>query len=358
MDMGSESVDDNHVKPEPVSHGVEADDGDSVEIRMNGSCANGIGNVAETRANHVDTAQAADLTLPAGKSRGGGPSPAAKGLGLRKWRRIRRNMVNDGGGNSVDDSSRKRGMSMSRNSPVDIDHNNSEGSVGSVNMLRNAGVAHGFGIGGASPDSRFAVGPAFAARADSENSEDRSSKSSTAASAPKGRYDLPGVASQARERNRVKNAGSKSWGNSAQCAQPGRGWSESSKKHRGDRVKIEKENSHSSVESDSRSANFVFMQAAPLSSKGKQSRRSMSEEGENSDDAQASEQQFSEEVQTGYRQENAGEVEDFSLDNLVADLSWEGKGDKKKKHGSFADMDPLAESMLNFQTVQEALQKG
>lgn len=348
-------MDDNHVKPEPVSHGVEADDGDSVEIRMNGSCANGIGNVAETRANHVDTAQAVDLTLSAGKS------PAAKGQGLRKWRRIPRNMVNDGGGNSVDDSSRKRGMSGLEipvkpwNSPVEIDHNNSEGSVGSVNMLRNAG--DGFGIGGASPDSRFAVGPAFAARADSENSEDRSSKSSTAASAPKGRYDLPGVVSQARERNRVKSAGVKSWGNSAQCAQPGRGRSESSKKHRGDKVKIEKENSHSSMESDSRSSNFVFMQTAPLSSNGKQRRRSMSQEGENSDEAQASEQQFSEEVQTGYRQENAGEVEDFSLDNLVADLSWEGKGDKKKKHGSFADMDPLAESMLNFQTVQEALQK-
>lgn len=353
-------MDDNHVKPEPVFHGVEADgdDGDSVEIRMNGSCANGIGNVAETRANHVDTAQSVDLTLSAGKS------PSAKGQGLRKWRRIPRNMVNDGGGNSVDDSSRKRGMSgleipvKPRNSPVEIDHNYSEGSVGSVNMLRNAGVADGFGIGGASPDSRFAVGPAFAARADSENSEDRSSKSSTAASAPKGRYDVPGVVSQARERNRVKNASAKSWVNSAQCAQPGRGRSESSKKHRGDKVKIEKENSHSSMESDSRSSNFVFMQAAPLSSNGKQSRRSMSQEGENSDEAQASEQQFSEEVQTGYRQENAGEVEDFSLDNLVADLSWEGKGDKKKKHGSFADMDPLAESMLNFQTVQEALQKG
>ncbi|KAK9941081.1 hypothetical protein M0R45_017709 [Rubus argutus] len=363
MDLGSESVDDNHVKPEPVSHGVEADDGDSVEIRMNGSCANGIGNVAETRAINAGTAQAVDLTLSAGKSPGGGPNPAAKGQGLRKWRRIPRNTVSDGGGNSVDDSSRKRGMSgleipvKPRNSPVEIDHNNSEGSVGSVNMLRNAGVADGFGIGGASPDARFAVGPAFAARADSENSEDRSSKSSTAASAPKGRYDLPGLVSQARERNRVKNGSAKSWGNSAQCAQPGRGRSESSKKHRGDKVKIEKENSHSSMESDSRSSNFVFMQAAPLSSKGKQSRRSMSQEGENSDEAQASEQQFSEEVQTGYRQENAGEVEDFSLDNLVADLSWEGKGDKKKKHGSFADMDPLAESMLNFQTVQEALQK-
>ncbi|XP_062015078.1 WPP domain-interacting protein 1-like [Rosa rugosa] len=353
MDLGSESVDDNHVNPEPVSHGVD-DDGDSVEVRNNGSCANGIGNGPGTRA------PAVDLTLSAGKSPGGGggSNPALKGQGLRRWKRIPRLLGNDGGGNSVDDSSRKRGMSgpeipvKARNAPVEVDHNNSEGSVGSVNMVRNSGGADGFGFGGASLDSRFGVAPVFAARADSDNSEDRSSKSSTAASAPKGRSDVPVPVSQ--PRNRVKNASTKSWSNSAQSAQPGRGRSESSKKHRG--VKIEKENSHSSMESDSRSSNFVFMQAAPLSSNGKQSRRSMSQEGENSDEAHASEQQFSEEVQTGYRRENAVEVEDFSQD-LDADLSWEGKLRKSKKHGSFADMDPLAESMFNFQTVQEALQK-
>ncbi|KAM5582836.1 WPP domain-interacting protein 1-like [Rosa sericea] len=352
MDLGSESVDDNHVNPEPVSRGFVDDD---VEVRNNGSCANGIENGPGTRA------PALDLTLSAGGGGGGGGSnPASKGQGLRRWRRIPRLLGNDGGGNSVDDSSRKRGMSgpeipvKARNAPVEVDHSNSEGSVGSVNMVRNAGGADGFGFGGASPDSRFGVGPVFAARADSDNSEDRSSKSSTAASAPKGRCDVPVPVSQ--PRNRVKNASAKSWSNSAQSAQPGRGRSESSKKHRGDRVKIEKENSHSSMESDSRSSNFVFMQAAPLSSNGKQSRRSMSQEGENSDEAHASEQQFSEEVQTGYRRENAVEVEDFSQD-LDADLSWEGKLRKSKKHGSFADMDALAESMFNFQTVQEALQK-
>lgn len=353
---------DDNVKPEPVSHGVvDDDDGDSVEIRNNGSCANGIGNGVGTGDNHVDTAPAVDLNLSAGKSPVGGSNSAPKGQGLRRWRRIPRIVGHDGGGNAVDDSSRKRGMpgleipGKGRNASVEADHNNSEGSVGSVNMMRNAGVGDGFGFGGASPDSRYAGGSGFAARADSENSEDRSSKSSTAASVPRGRYDVPLAVSQTR--NRAKNASTKSRSNSAQSAQPGRGQSESSKKHRGDRVKIEKENSHSSMESESRSSNFVFMQAAPLSGNGKQSRRSMSQEGENSDEAHASEQQFSEEVQTGYRRENAVEAEEF-LQDLDTDLSWVGKLDKKKKHGSFADMDALAESMFNFQTVQEALQKG
>ncbi|XP_004294872.1 PREDICTED: WPP domain-interacting protein 2-like [Fragaria vesca subsp. vesca] len=350
MDLGSESVDDN-VKPEPVSHGVvDDDDGDSVEIRNNGSCANGIGNGVGTGDNHVDTAPAVGLTLSAGKSPVGESNSAPKGQGLRRWRRIPRIVGHDGGGNAVDDSSRKRGMpgleipDKGRNASVEADHNNSEGSVGSVNMMRNAGVGDGFGFGGASPDSRYAGGSGFAARADSENSEDRSSKSSTAASVPRGRYDVPPLTAS-QPRNRAKNASTKSRTNSAQSAQPGRGQSESSKKLRGDRVKIEKENSHSSMESDSRSSNFVFMQAAPLSSNGKQSRRSMSQDRENSD-----------EVQTGYRRENAVEAEEF-LQDLDTDLSWVGKLDKKKKHGSFADMDALAESMFNFQTVQEALQK-
>ncbi|XP_050368148.1 WPP domain-interacting protein 2-like [Argentina anserina] len=360
MDLGSESVDDNNVvKPEPV---VSHDDGDSVEVRNNGACDNGFGNGPGTSENHVGTAPSVvDLALSAGKSPVVGSNSAPKGQGLRRWKRIPRHVGNDGGGSLVDDSSRKRGMSgneipvKGRNTPVEVDHNNnSEGSVGSVNMMRNVGVGVGFGYGGGSSDSRYVGSPVFTACADSENSEDRSSKSSTAASVPKGKYDVPLAETQ--PRSRAKNASTKGRNSSAQNAQQGRGRSESSKKHRGDRVKIKKENSHSSMESDSRSSNFVFVQAAAMSSNGKQSRRSMSQEGENSDEAHASDQQFSEEVQTGFRRENAAEVEDFSQD-LDADLSWLGKLDKKKKHGSFADMDALAESMFNFETVQDALQK-
>lgn len=365
MDLESESVEDNEVNPQTVFHADDKDNDDgSNEIRNNGSCANVTENVANTRVNHVDTAQPVNLTLPAANSPGGGSPPTVKGHGLKKWKRIKRNFPRDDSDNAVDDSSKvlKRGLSgngnpvKSKNSPREINHN-SEGSVGSVNMLRNVGVVDGFAIHGSSSDSRFAVGSAFAAGADSENSEDRSSKSSTAASVPKANYELPAVLGHAREKNRMKSTGGKSLNSSAQRAQQGRVQIESSKKHRGDRVKVEKENSYSSVESDSRSSNYVFMQSPILTSNGKHSGRSMSHDGENSDEVHASEQHYSEEVQTGYNKENVGEAEFFSQDDFLADLPWKLKGEKNKNRRSLKDQDPLFESILNLQSVQEALAK-
>lgn len=365
MDLESESVEDNEVNPQTVFHADDKDNDDgSNEIRNNGSCANVTENVANTRVNHVDTAQPVNLTLPAANSPGGGSPPTVKGHGLKKWKRIKRNFPRDDSDNAVDDSSKvlKRGLSgngnpvKSKNSPREINHN-SEGSVGSVNMLRNVGVVDGFAIHGSSSDSRFAVGSAFAAGADSENSEDRSSKSSTAASVPKANYELPAVLGHAREKNRMKSTGGKSLNSSAQRAQQGRVQIESSKKHRGDRVKVEKENSYSSVESDSRSSNYVFMQSPILTSNGKHSGRSMSHDGENSDEVHASEQHYSEEVQTGYNKEKVGEAEFFSQDDFLADLPWKLKGEKNKNRRSLKDQDPLFESILNLQSVQEALAK-
>lgn len=365
MDLESESVEDNEVNPQTVFHAGDKDNDDgSNEIRNNGSCANVTENVANTRVNHVDTAQPVNLTLPAANSPGGGSPPTVKGHGLKKWKRIKRNFPRDDSDNAVDDSSKvlKRGLSgngnpvKSKNSPREINHN-SEGSVGSVNMLRNVGVVDGFAIHGSSSDSRFAVGSAFAAGADSENSEDRSSKSSTAASVPKAKYELPAVLGHAREKNRMKSTGGKSLNSSAQRAQQGRVQIESSKKHRGDRVKVEKENSYSSVESDSRSSNYVFMQSPILTNNGKHSGRSMSHDGENSDEVHASEQHYSEEVQTGYNKEKVGEAEFFSQDDFLADLPWKLKGEKNKNRRSLKDQDPLFESILNLQSVQEALAK-
>ncbi|CAB4312278.1 unnamed protein product [Prunus armeniaca] len=365
MDLESESVEDNEVNPQTVFHADDKDNDDgSNEIRNNGSCANVTENVANTRVNHVDTAQPVNLTLPAANSPGGGSPPTVKGHGLKKWKRIKRNFPRDDSDNAVDDSSKvlKRGLSgngnpvKSKNSPREINHN-SEGSVGSVNMLRNVGVVDGFAIHGSSSDSRFAVGSAFAAGADSENSEDRSSKSSTAASVPKAKYELPAVLGHAREKNRMKSTGGKSLNSSAQRAEQGRVQIESSKKHRGDRVKVEKENSYSSVESDSRSSNYVFMQSPILTSNGKYSGRSMSHDGENSDEVHANEQHYSEEVQTGYNKENVGEAEFFSQDDFLADLPWKLKGEKNKNRRSLKDQDPLFESILNLQSVQEALAK-
>ncbi|KAK8655118.1 hypothetical protein V6N13_107710 [Hibiscus sabdariffa] len=102
-------------------------------------------------------------------------------------------------------------------------------------------VAPGFMMYSPNLDFIFAVRVAFVSATDSENSEDRSSESSTAASMPK-----------------MKNLSGNTLDNSSEGVQQGKGIVGSSKKARGVWVKIEKENSHSSMESDSRSSNFIF----------------------------------------------------------------------------------------------------
>ncbi|KAA8523487.1 hypothetical protein F0562_009910 [Nyssa sinensis] len=205
---------------------------------------------------------------------------------------------------------------------------------------------------------RVVVGPTFAAGTDSENSEDWSSKSSTAASAPHLTYEIPAVVGYAHEKNRMKNPGGKNLGNLVTRGQQGKSRTETSKKPRGERVKIEKENSHSSMESDSRSSNFVSMQGTnSVTSNGIQSERSMNYDGENSDEVQDGEQQFSKEIRTGFGKENVGEFEDLSPEDLAADLSWEVKEEKSDNHRSSADWDPLVESILTLQSTQEALEK-
>ncbi|GAV74756.1 hypothetical protein CFOL_v3_18236 [Cephalotus follicularis] len=371
MDLESESsalesVEDNEVTQEARSH-VEDDNS-----KNNGSCSNDTeklkfsGDVdanrlpGETHENDVDsgeqvnsvTSPQLEIKYPSGAS-----PPTVKGYGLKKWRRIRRDFVQDPSASVDSNKALKRGLSNSTN-PSRPKHNssvevkqNSEGSVGSANMLKNVGNGDGFPIRGSSSDSRFAVGSTFAAGTDSENSGDHSSKSSTAASVPKVSRGLPAALGYVREKNKLKNLSGKTVSNSSQRVQLGKGSVENCKKPRGERVKIENENSHSSMESDSRSSDFFFMQ----NSNGKQRGNSMNCDGENSEEAHASEQQFSEEVQTGYSIENVGD-EDFSKDDVAANLSWEVKEEKGENH-QLTDRDPLIESILSLQSVQEALQR-
>lgn len=374
MDLESEcSVLESEEDNEETQERMARDDYN--EIKNNGSCLNEIDKLVssensnanalrvDTKGEDVESEQPVDSPSQNANSPGGDSPAMTKGYGLKKWRRFRREFVKDVSA-SIDTSKiLKRGLSGSTN-PTKTQHHfpletkqNSEGSVGSANVLT-VGVADKFVIHGSSSDSRFAVGSAFAAGTDSENSEDRSSKSSTAASAPKARHDQHAVLGYVREKSRIKNSGGRSLGNSAQKGQQGKGQTEGSKKPRGERVKIEKENSHSSMESDSRSSNFVFMQGDfTATSNGKQTERSMNYDRENSDEALASEQ-FSEEVQTGYNKENVGEVEDLSQDDLAAGLSWEVKEEKSENHRSSTDLDPLVESIFSLQSVQEALKKG
>lgn len=380
MDLGreclgheeSESIEDNELNPDRISL-VE-----DTKINNNGSCAiekvsSGgefvDANVLAPDAKGKDDQQIVEpldspSTVPT-KSPGlsGGSNPTTKGYGLKKWRRIRRDFVKDSSV-SVDSSKMlKRGLSGSLNpaKPPYLSEikQNSEGSVGSANILvKNSGVNDHLAAHASSSDSRFAVGSTFTAGTDSENSEDRSSKSSTAASAPKARHDMNAVLGHARDKNRVKNLSGKSSGNSIQRVQQGKPRTETSKKPRGERVKIEKENSHSSMESDSRSSNFVFMQGNfSANSNGKQSGTLTNYDGENSDEAQAGEKQFGEELQTGYSKETVGEVEDLSLDDLAADLPWEVKEEKGETDQPLIDQDSLVDSILALQSVQEALER-
>lgn len=352
-----ESVEDNEV----VSQGTVSHVNDDMSVKINGSYANELVSSDNRNANVVPVGckETGDQGL-AMKSQTGASPPMTKGYGLKKWRRIKRDFVKDAGP-SVDSSKvLKRGLTGAVNptTPLTDNWQNTKASVGSASALKTMGGVDGFATHGSSSDSRFAVGSAFAAGTDSENSEDRSSKSSTAASAPKLRYELPAASVYVRERNRMKNLSGKSGGNPTQRVQQGKSRAESSKKPRGEKVKIEKENSHSSMESDSRSSNFVFMQGAfAMTSNGRQSGQSMNYDGENSDDAHASDQQFGEEVQTGYAEENVGVVEDLSQGDLAADLSWDAKDEKSENHQPSTVRNPLTESLLTLQSVQDELEK-
>lgn len=377
MDLESEfsareSVEDNDDTPEANAHV------DDIKIKNNGSYANEANNLSpdglldselapDMAGNNIGIGQQQNMPPPTANSpglSGGPPQTTTKGKGLKKWKRIKRDFVRDTDPGEDSSKTLKRGSSTPANQtkPVHLSAENrqkSEGSVGSVTVLvKNMGGADYFPIlRGSSLDSRMAVGSTFAASTDSDNSEDRSSKSSTAASAPKGRYDMPAVLGHARDKNKMKNVSGKSSGNSGQRIQQGKGWIETSKKPRGERVKIEKENSHSSMESDSRSSNFVFMQGAfSATNNGKHSAKSTNYNGENNDEAQASEQRFSEERQIGYSKENVGKGEHIH-DDLDANLSWEAKEEKSENCPSSSEQDPLVDSVLMLRTAQEALEK-
>lgn len=268
--------------------------------------------------------------------------PISKGFGLRKWRRrIRRDLVKDTSVNLEKSKVLKRVLSgpvdpqaKHMHFPEDDVKQDSVGSVGSVNSVV------GFAIAGSS----HGPGLAFVAGMDSDNSEDRSSKSSTAARGPK-------VMSHSWDKHRAKYLSGKSVISSGGSSKQRKSSVEKSKKLRGERIKIEKENSHSSMESaDSRSSNFVFMQGASfsLSSREQGGRRMMDYNEDNSDhDAYTSKRKD----KVGEEEEEEGETEDYSQGESVEES-------QIKNNGSSNNLDPLTEAFNSFHTLQEALKNG
>ncbi|CAL5390185.1 unnamed protein product [Camellia sinensis] len=356
-----ESVEDNEViiSPERLAS-VDVN-----KVENNGSWNGENGGDDDKDVGVTESVSSPPLTgkSPVG-SVGSSPPAMTKGYGLKKWRRIKREFNKDGSSSADTGKILKRGLStpaMNSSKPQGSSvetRQKSNRSVSSTNaMLKSMGVgADGFSLHGFNLDSRLAVGLDFSAGTDSENSEDRSSKSSTAASVPKSRHEVQSMEGNARDKNRMKTLGVKTLVNSTQKGQQGKSRIETSKKARGERVKIEKENSHSSMESDSRSSNFVFMQGTNnmVTSNGRQSGRSMNYDGENSDEAQGGEQNLGEELLS---KENLGEFEDQSQEDLAADLSWEVKEEKVEHHRSSTDRDPLVECIYTLQSAQEELEK-
>ncbi|CAI9760347.1 unnamed protein product [Fraxinus pennsylvanica] len=253
------------------------------------------------------------------------PSPVMiKGNGLRKWRRIKRD-TNKGGDNIFEtgkiliESLSNPGPNSSKRMQFSEEmKQKNEGSVSSTNAVeRNL---NGFVI---LDDSGLVIGPTLFTGMDSENSGDLSSKSSTAASAPNSRNQMSKVAGLPQDKIRMKSLSGKNLSNSVQREQQRKGHIDTSKKARGNRAKIKKENARSSVESDSRSSNFAFIQGRySVMSNGMQNGSSINYDGQNGDD-----------------------------------LSFVVKEERRENPDSAADHDPLVESIIALQSAQEALEK-
>lgn len=280
--------------------------------------------------------------------------PTTKGYGLKKWRRIRRDIQKDS--SAITDSNKVMKRVLPFPTSPNKTFHSSEALVGPMSRMRNDGMADGSAAPESSSSSRFAAAPTFAAGADSDNSEDRSSKSSTAASVPKFRFELPSGSRYPSEKTRIKNVTVKNLSGSGKGFQQGKGRVESSKKQRGERIKIDKEKSHSSGESDSRSSKFVFKQAN--FSVTRNGNKSGNCDGECSDDAEENKLQFSEEAQNGYSKQNSGVSDDRSQDDSAAGMPWKVKKENCGNHHSSADLDPLVDSILSLRTVQESLERG
>ncbi|GFP94790.1 WPP domain-interacting protein 1 [Phtheirospermum japonicum] len=286
-----------------------------------------ISNISESRVQNDDHNE----LFPEVKQNG---ADKRKGKGLKKWRRIKRDTKKASGGGEIVMTHEllNSDVILCKHMQYSERKQKSEGSVSSTNAI----VQNFEDFGG------LGVGPPFAAGTDSENSEDRSSKSSTAASAPKLKNEMPVLIS-----GRMRSVSGKNMGRA-----------ETTKKARGEqRVNIEKENSHSSLESDSRSSNFLFMQGTYSTGNGTPDERLKGYDGENGDEVQGSDEQ---QVTDGHRGGVYGEgrYEGLSTEGCgVADSSSEVKEDRSENHGSSSDQDPLDESLFALQSAQEALEK-
>jgi len=282
------------------------------------------------------------------------PGASTKGYGLKKWRRLRREVPKDATTSLDSIKMLKRGPA----NVIDVKQP-SDASVSSTNAIVQSPVgADVLGIPGSSSSYSLPVNTTFSAGVDSDNSEDRSSKSSTAASAPKYRHDTIRALGHQRDKHRVKNVGGRNLGVVGPRSQAGKapGLADPSKKPRGEGAKVEKENSLSSIESDSRSYNSVFIRGTPsvIRDQGQSGRpKSHSHNVEDTDDEDADDRPASEE-------QSAEELRAHCSKNIS--VSQESSSDTNKGKSENPQLpkncDPLVNSILMLQSAQASLEKG
>uniref|UniRef100_A0A0A9F156 Uncharacterized protein n=1 Tax=Arundo donax TaxID=35708 RepID=A0A0A9F156_ARUDO len=307
-------------------------------------------------------------------------SPAAaatKGRGLRRWRRIRRDQLREGyaaaagadggggGGGVADEDSaqlHKRRLPLAADAPKGkheaalVEDESSTASVESrfVPPAPPAKLDPGLGLLIAS--AGFSVG---AGGADSDNSEDRGSRSSTAASAarvfPRHGHDAL-LFPRERDRPRSRATGASLHGKNPRTM-----------RSRADKARVhavaastEAENSRSSVESDLRSSNALNSRQLGPGVTGNGVRKVLSDSCDHSDEGQPSEEARS--TAGGYYKENSssvvGRLARRSADSGddVEDTLDEGSVGKGGNGRMHSGANPYAGAILLLQRTQEALE--
>ncbi|KAL6661719.1 hypothetical protein ACP70R_001103 [Stipagrostis hirtigluma subsp. patula] len=308
-------------------------------------------------------------------------SPAAaaatKGRGLRRWRRIRREQQREsyaagadaaacGGGGRGGAGDEHAAQLQKRRLPLPADAapkgrheaahvEEAESSTASVESRFVPPARLDPGLGLLVAPAGFSLG---AGGADSDNSEDRSSRSSTAASAPRVFPSL--LLLRERDRPRHRAAGASLHGKN-----PRGGRSRADKARfyaAAAAASTEAENSRSSVESGLHSSNAMNGRRLSVGTAGNGGHKVLSDFCEHGDEGQPSEGARS--TAGGYYKENGSSVEG----NLVrrsadsgdgvedtVDEGSVGKGPNGGMHSHSGD-DPYAQSILLLQTTQDALE--
>ncbi|XP_011628215.1 WPP domain-interacting protein 2 [Amborella trichopoda] len=307
-----------------------------------------------------------------------------KGAGLRKWRRIKREVAKDG--DSSQDLHRvlKRDFSIveqiKAGSVKVLSHEEkvkSEGSIGSANSTLGLNLAPGKAI--------------FVAGSDSDNSEDRSSKSSTAASVSKSKPSMKEFSSKFISKEKLKTPIRTMGSNPQRTSLQRKDLVDASKKLRADRAgsksgKIEKEkanidNHHveeegsSSVESDLRSLFGVGASASSNSLYKSGSFSALSngrwvEMERNLWSLNYGEENASYEHQSGegsqmiheghggsQSKENGGEIDCELRESEKEECVGGSEGHSNGQHLPQINPDSLEQSLIQLQAAQEALEK-